>query len=84
MYYKRFKSILFKYREILTDTFSLTILQFANQIIPIILIPFLTSRLGIEKYGLIAVSLTAINGLKIFVDFGFDLTGTDLISKNRK
>lgn len=83
MYYKRFKSILFKYREILTDTFSLTILQFANQIIPIILIPFLTSRLGIEKYGLIAVSLTAINGLKIFVDFGFDLTGTDLISKNR-
>ena len=83
MYHKRFKSVLFKYKEILKDTFSLTILQVANQIIPLILIPFLTSRLGIEKYGLIAVSLTAISGVKIFIDFGFDLTGTDLISKNK-
>ena len=64
MYHKRFKSVLFKYKEILKDTFSLTILQVANQIIPLILIPFLTSRLGIEKYGLIAVSLTAISGVK--------------------
>lgn len=83
MIYSQFKSFLFKYREILKDTFSLTVLQVANQIIPLILIPFLTTKLGIEKYGLIAVSLAVINGLKILIDFGFDLTGTDLISKNK-
>jgi PST family polysaccharide transporter len=83
MNHRLFKSILFKYREILKDTFSLTVLQVANQIIPLIIIPFLTTKLGIENYGLIAVSLAVINGLKILIDFGFDLTGTDFISKNK-
>ena len=77
------KTLLLRYKSVLKDTLALSILQIANQIIPLLLIPLLVSILGIEKYGVIAIALSVAAGLKIIIDFGFDLTGTDLISKNK-
>ena len=63
------------------DIGALGILQISNQIIPLIIIPFITKRVGIENYGIIAVCLSILYGQKVFMDLGLDLFGVAWIGK---
>ena len=73
----------FKKKEthtILSNFFSLTILQVANYILPLIILPFLVRVLDLENFGIVMFSQALITFIVIAVDFGFDISGTREIS----
>ena len=62
------------------DTLYLFLLQGMNYAIPLILIPYLMIKLGVESYGLIGFSTAIIQFLILFVDFGFNMSATKRVA----
>jgi len=54
-----------------------------NIVVPLAIYPFVIKRLGSEKYGLVLYSQAIIAYLVLFVNFGFNISGTKYISKFR-
>ena len=54
-----------------------------NYLVPILVIPLLLSRVGLESYGMIVLAQGIMNFAVAIADFGFNLTGTRLISLAR-
>lgn len=59
-------------------------MQIANYAVPLLLLPFLTHKLGIESFGIVAIILAAIQFSFVITDYGFTLSATYEISKNRE
>ena len=66
-------------REIF-DTFYLIALQGLNYVSPLIVFPYLMVVLGAEKFGYIGFTMSVIQYLMLFVDFGFNFSATKQIS----
>lgn len=78
MYLENKKKSLFK------NTFMLYVLMFSKYILGFITVPYETRVLGPEKYGLIGLATAIITYFQLFVDFGFLLSATEQVSKNRE
>lgn len=70
--------------RVFRSALSLGILQISNYAIPILILPFLTRKLGVESFGIIAISLAASQIIYTFIDYGFSLSATYKISINRR
>ena len=77
------QSIKEDYKIIATNYFSLSVLQIANYILPLLILPYLVRVLGTEKFGLIMFAQALATILTVFVDFGFNLSGTREVSVAR-
>ena len=73
-----------KRKVFLENFFSLSVLQFFSYILPLLTIPYLTRALGLEGFGVYIFVQTIINFLDVFVSYGFRVSATDDIAKNRK
>ena len=65
---------------LVTNFFSLVILQILNVVLPFLTIPYLISKVGLEKFGLLTFVHSIVLFLVIFVEYGFNTSTTREIS----
>ena len=62
--------------------FSLSIVQAANSILPIISVPYVSRIIGPDKFGLINFAASFIAYFTLFIGFGFDLSASRKIAQD--
>ena len=70
-------------QPLMVNVASLGILQLANYIIPIIIIPFVVRALGVEIFGKVSYAQNIITYLTIVVNYGFEYSATQDVAINR-
>lgn len=70
-------------RTVLDSFFSLSVVQFANYLAPLITLPYLFRVLGPSKYGLIELARAVSVYFLILTDYGFSLSATREVSVHR-
>ncbi|NNG27427.1 MAG: oligosaccharide flippase family protein, partial [Ignavibacteriaceae bacterium] len=79
----RLKEKLNPYKKIIHNFTSLSVLQAANYLFPLIILPYVVRVLGPEKYGLVQFAAALNIYFLIICDYGFNLSGTRAVSGNR-
>ncbi|WP_240354361.1 oligosaccharide flippase family protein [Pectobacterium brasiliense] len=67
--------------NLIKNTSALSLIQLSNYIFPLLLIPYLSRVLGLEKYGIVAFGLGLTQLSIILTDYGFNLSATYKIAK---
>ena len=70
-------------KRLVENVFSLSVLQVANFILPLVTIPYLVRILGAEKFGLVMFAYAFNQYFVMLVDFGFGLSATREIALSR-
>ncbi|MCG3825608.1 oligosaccharide flippase family protein [Photobacterium damselae] len=72
-----------KTHRLVSNTLSLLVIQFANYVAPFLIIPYLSRLLGIDGFGQVAMLLSMSGVLIVVIDYGFNISATPLVAKNR-
>jgi len=70
-------------QRLIKNYIALTILQGANFIIPLIILPYLVRTLGAETFGLVMFAQAFILYFNVIVDYGFSLSGVREVAIHR-
>ena len=70
-------------KQLFSNFLSLSSIEMANYLFPLITVPYLVRVLGPGKYGLVAFAMAFVQYFVMLVDYGFNLTATRSISISR-
>ena len=70
------------YKKIAGDSFYLYLTQGLNYILPFLILPYLLKTLSTSSFGIFIYSQAIMQIMMLFVDFGFNISGTKEISIN--
>ena len=79
----KFKNIDAKSKVLVKNTVMLYLLQFSTYLFSFLTVPYQSRILGPEIYGILGVAGAVMIYFQLFMDFGFLLSATEDISKNR-
>lgn len=69
-------------KKLLNNFGFLVLLSFANFVLPFLSFPYLVKTIGVEKFGLLAFSISIISYFVMLTDFSFNLSATREIALN--
>lgn len=69
--------------SLVSNFFSLVILQGANYLFPLLTVPYLFRTLGVETFGLISFATAFAQYFVLLADFGFNIYGVQVVAANR-
>jgi PST family polysaccharide transporter len=69
---------------LVSNFFSLSIIQAGNYLVPLLILPFVLRIIGPEKFGLLTYAQTFVFYFTIIVNYSFDYTATREISEHRE
>jgi PST family polysaccharide transporter len=70
-------------KKLVSNIFSLGVLQVASYVLPLLTVPYLVRILGPEYFGLTSFATATIMYFILITEYGFNLTTTQQISINR-
>ncbi len=70
-------------RSLAANTTALLLIQVANQLVPLVTLPYLTRTLGVETYGAYAYAMAITTLACVLTDFGFTLWATGEVARYR-
>jgi O-antigen/teichoic acid export membrane protein len=70
-------------RRLASNFLSLSIIQGANYLVPLLILPYIVRIIGPENFGVLNYSQSFVYYFTIIINYGFDLTATREISVNR-
>jgi polysaccharide transporter, PST family len=73
-----------EHKKLMSNTFSLYIIQAVNYLLPLIMIPYLIRVLGTETFGFIAFASSLTAYFQIIIDYGFNLSATREVSLHKR
>lgn len=62
---------------------SLSAVQVANGLLPLVTLPYLARVLGLEKFGIISYALALVTLFTVFVEYGYGLVGVRAVALHR-
>jgi O-antigen/teichoic acid export membrane protein len=77
-FYKKSSSDL---RHFFSGTFYTGLSSISGLLVPILVVPYLIIKVGLENYGISAVAFSVSFFFAMIVDFGFNITGVNKLSK---
>ncbi len=81
--FKRLNALSADKKRLADNVFSLSLLQAANYLLPLIAIPYLVRMLGAERFGAVMFAQALIQYFILFSDFGFNLSAPREIAIQR-
>ncbi len=70
-------------RKLFSNFISLSIVQGINFLIPLLVTPYVISKVGIDGIGVIAIAQTVMIYLSTITDYGFNVSATKEITQNK-
>jgi polysaccharide transporter, PST family len=70
-------------KSVRNNFLSLSVLQVLNMFLPLLILPFLVRKLGLENFGLLIFSQAFIIYFTLIVDYGFNISATREISTHK-
>lgn len=71
-------------KRVFKNTFYYSVFQLASYVMPLILIPYVSRTIGLERYGISEFSLELATFFGTIILYGFDFAMSKSLSRNRK
>jgi PST family polysaccharide transporter len=73
-----------KYKKMISNFSYLSLINIANKVLPLIVIPYIVRTIGVEKYGVIIFVYAIMQYFQTVTKYSFSLTATKYISLHRE